>query len=194
MSNEEIVGLLGQYKSSSSTLGNAFINNKQWQRKANGLSNIVNDLMSEHSSQQSQQSYTRKPDIIDVRVKKNLLHAELDDMDSRESSPRLEPRQSASGSSKSSVKKQNKIIKFSKRANQKVIPSKRPQSSSEEDSSNSNSDSILLPDLNTNYQPEDNDSSEYDQGEEHQDDEESMEDDSSSILSKSQKSIRRTPG
>jgi hypothetical protein len=83
-------------------------------------------------------------------------------------------------SSNSSVKPSNRIIKFTKKKST-VIPHSQLKDSDESSSVDSEQD--LLPDLYTNYQPEDNDSSDYHQGDE---DEESIdEDDSSVALSKS---------
>lgn len=80
------------------------------------------------------------------------------------------------GSSKSSVNQNKRIIKFTKRRNPKIIPRVAPSNSDQ--TSDPDSDIDLLPDLHTNFQPNDNDSSSAFEEEE---DESLCEDDDSSI-------------
>jgi hypothetical protein len=63
------------------------IQNRQWQRKLvndRDIRGMINELISESSSNMEKQSeglINQNIDIIDVRVKGNKLHAQIDDDD-----------------------------------------------------------------------------------------------------------------
>jgi hypothetical protein len=126
MSNQEVLSVIKPKANNNQLVGNAQINTNHWQRKNNNTL-IINELISESSSPKDSEPL-HKPEIIDVRVKNNRLHADLG---------------SDGGSSSSSVHKGKRVIKFTKKQS-KVIPHPPHKNS---DSSSSDSDQDLLPDL-----------------------------------------------
>ena len=131
---------------------------------------MISELISESSSIKRGNSPINAPyTILDVRVSQNNLHALLDDtsggVDSSHSIP------SAS----------NKIIKYTKHKS-RVIP--HPPLKDSDETSSKDSDEDLLPDLFTNFQPEDN---EYSDCAHSEDQEASSSDEASSPQ-------RKTPG
>lgn len=125
---------------------------------------LVNDLISERSSNFSESKgiHDQEFQIIDVQVKGNIIHTDLDDNE-------IEPESflatsKAASSSESSKGPLKKIITFKKRKPvQRQIPYRARRSPSDQSSQTESEGEDMLPDLYTNYvlQPEENDSSDY---------------------------------